>query len=461
MYCILNSNIALRSWLKSPYAFYWRLNPFAIRLKKEEYELLKKCDGLTEIEDSELLDELIERELCEPCEKGARTLTEWQDKTYSNRYFPRMNWMITGKCNYNCRHCFNAADNAPLMSEWSLEEANRLLDQARDCGINAFTITGGEPMLHRNFFDIVEGIYARDMFVEELNTNGYFINQESLDRMKALGCKPLIKISFDGIGWHDWMRKREGAEKDALRAIELCIKNGFSVKVQTNVNRKNLDSMLKTVELFDKMGVGETRIIRTTEAPRWVQNAGDATLTIEEYYNASLELWQKYAAAEHQMTITIWQFGELNPIYKTYTLAAISACKGKYRAGTPVCPGNRGMIAVAANGNVFPCHQMSGYYEQHGDILGNLKTGSLKDLLSGGRYIDEVCATVGDLREINPTCGGCKYFENCTGGCRAIALALTGNKMGVDPSKCIFWHGGYYERIIGAMPEDYTNTDEI
>ena len=117
------------------------------------------------------------------------------------------------------------------------------------------------------------------MFVGELNTNGYFINQESLDRMKALGCNPLIKISFDGIGWHDWMRKREGAEKDALRAIELCIKNGFSVKVQTNVNRKNLDSMLKTMELFDKMGVGETRIIRTTEAPRWVQNAGDATFS--------------------------------------------------------------------------------------------------------------------------------------------------------------------------------------
>ena len=43
----------------------------------------------------------------------------------------------------------------------------------------------------------------------------------------------------------------------------------------------------------------------------------------------------------------------------------------------------------------------------------------------------------------------------------AIALALTGNKMGVDPSKCIFWQGGYYERIIGAMPEDYRSTDEI
>ena len=100
-----------------------------------------------------------------------------------NRYFPAMNWMITGKCNYNCLHCFNAADNAPLQSEWSLGEANRLLNMARECGINGFTITGGEPMLHKNFFDIIEGIYARDMYVYELNTNGIYINAESLGRL--------------------------------------------------------------------------------------------------------------------------------------------------------------------------------------------------------------------------------------------------------------------------------------
>lgn len=58
--------------------------------------------------------------------------------------------------------------------------------------------------------------------------------------MKNIGCDPLIKISFDGIGHHDWLRNRKGAEEDALRAIRLCIENGFRVKVQTNVHRLNI-----------------------------------------------------------------------------------------------------------------------------------------------------------------------------------------------------------------------------
>lgn len=78
-----------------------------------------------------------------------------------------------------------------------------------------------------------------------------------------------MKISFDGIGHHDWLRNREGAEKTALNAIRLCIENGFRVKVQTNVHRLNLDSMLPTAEMLDDMGVDEMRIIRTTESPRW------------------------------------------------------------------------------------------------------------------------------------------------------------------------------------------------
>ena len=60
----------------------------------------------------------------------------------------------------------------------------------------------------------------------------------------------------------------------------------YKRQVQTNMNRRNRDSMLKTAERLDGMGVAEMRIIRTTEAPRWVQNAGDACLTFEEYYDA-------------------------------------------------------------------------------------------------------------------------------------------------------------------------------
>ena len=146
-----------------------------------------------------------------------------------------MSWMITGKCNYNCLHCFNAADNAPLMSEFTLGEAEKLIEEAEQCGINAVTVTGGEPMLHKNFFAIVEGLYAHGMYVRELNTNGFFIDDDALARLKAIDGDIRIKISFDGIGHHDWLRNRKGAEENALRAIRLCGKYGFFTQVQTNV----------------------------------------------------------------------------------------------------------------------------------------------------------------------------------------------------------------------------------
>ncbi len=457
---ILNPNIALRSWRLVPYAYYIKGERNAAGLKKEEFEFLSACDGQTELPDeneSAIARELIEKGFVHKAESGEK-LSDWsRARVFENRYFPAMNLMITGKCNYNCIHCFNAADNAPLMSEWTMDEMNSLLDQSRDCGINAFTITGGEPMLHKNFFEIIEGIYSRGMFVEELNTNGYFINKQALTRLKNIGCVPLVKISFDGIGYHDWMRNHKGAEQTALDVISLCIESGFPVKVQTNMNRRNCDAMLETAEKLDAMGVNEMRIIRTTEAPRWVQNAGDACLTFEEYFDKTISLWQQYASEAHNMALTVWQFGTLYPKTKFYTLAAVNSCKGKYRASAPVCKGNRGMVAVAANGNLYPCHQMSGYYEQHGFFLGNVKQTPLKTLLSDGKYLEEVCTTLGTLKENNRKCGSCSYFELCNGGCRAIALALTGDKLGIDPSECFFWENGYAGKIATALPDYETS----
>lgn len=457
---ILNPNIALRSWRLVPYAYYIKGERNAAGLKKEEFEFLSACDGKTDLpteNESTLSRELIEKGFIHKAASG-ENLSDWsRARAFENRYFPAMNLMITGKCNYNCIHCFNAADNAPLMSEWTMDEMNTLLDQARDCGINAFTITGGEPMLHKNFFEIIEGIYSRGMFVEELNTNGHFINMAALERLKSIGCVPLVKISFDGIGYHDWMRNHKGAEQTALDAISLFIENGFPVKVQTNMNRRNCDAMLETAKKLDAMGVNEMRIIRTTEAPRWVQNAGDACLTFEEYFDKTISLWQQYASEAHDMALTVWQFGTLYPKTKFYTLAAVNSCKGKYRASAPVCKGNRGMVAVAANGNLYPCHQMSGYYEQHGFFLGNVKKTPLKDFLSGGKYLEEVCTTLGTLKENNRKCGSCGYFELCNGGCRAIALALTGDRLGIDPSKCFFWENDYAEKIATALPDYETN----
>ncbi len=451
MYYIINPQIGIRSWWRTPYAYYIKGVRNAERLTKDEFEFLYLCDGKTPLEKNELSESLIKRGFIAECRKGEEALSSWQRKICDNRYFPAMNWMITGKCNYNCLHCFNASDNAPLMSEFTLEEAERLLDEAEECGINAFTITGGEPMCHRSFFQIIEGIYKRGMYVEELNTNGYYITRDSLSRLNEIGCNPLIKISFDGVGHHDWLRNRHGAEEDALRAIKLSIDNGFRVKVQTNVNRKNELSMLETALMLERMGVDEMRIIRTTEAPRWVQNGGDNTLTLSEYFDLMLGFLSEYIKVSPKMEIDIWQFVHLWPKAKSYRPRAVECVAGEYRDTLPVCRGNRGMIAVAANGNLFPCHQMSGYYEKNGWVLGNVKENGLKTYLQRGDYLDEVCMTVKDLREKNEKCSSCKWFTYCVGGCRAVGLALTGDKLGSDVSKCLFFNGGYMEKLKTVM----------
>ena len=189
-----------------------------------------------------------------------------------------------------------------------LKEAEKFLDEARECGVNAFTITGGEPMLHRNFMDILTGIYERGMYVEEINTNGYFLGQEVLDQMKERGIRPLMKISFDGIGHHDWLRGRKGAEEDAIRSHPVCAGQMIFNDPDKCATRHNLDTLLETAKLMDSLGVWKMRIIRTSEAPRWKENAGDAALGLTEYYDRMLEFASAYMKTGCRMDVIIWQF---------------------------------------------------------------------------------------------------------------------------------------------------------
>ncbi len=460
MYYRLSENIALRSWKFVPRAYYFKNDGFAKGLSEEEFALLLLCDGEHDIPESRLADELEARGFIKKCGRGEHPCEWSRHKSYEHRYFPKMNIMITGKCNYNCLHCFNAADNAPLMTEWSFGELTDLLEQAKNCGIQSFTITGGEPMIHKRFMDFVREIYRRDMFIEELNTNGYFITQRILDEFKEIGCKPMIKISFDGIGCHDWMRGSKGAEERTLAAMQLCINNGFRVMSQTQVHRRNLHTLFPTLEKLNSMGVAVTRLIRTSEAPRWNENAPDSCLGIEEYYSEMLDLAEKYKASGMKMELIIWQFMKLFPQNGSYQLEPVRCPDGEYKATDPRCKCIRGLIGVTSEKDVVPCLQMSGYFKEHGIRLANLGESSLKEILSGSDYLTEVCFNLHKFRKANEKCDKCGYFRWCAGGCPAFGWLFSGEKLGTDLSKCLFFENGWYEKCVNAL-EGWHNLTSI
>lgn len=454
MYYRVKDDVALRKWKLVDRALYMIGSDCAFGVSKEEWNLLLLCDAEHDIEPSPYLANLLSKGYIEECKKGEKP-SEWSLlKEYDNYYFPRMNLMITGKCNLNCLHCFNAKDNAPLNTELSYEQILNILDQARDIGIHAFTITGGEPLVHRHFLDIVKAIYERNMMIFELNTNGLLINQKMLDLFKELGCHPLIKISFDGIGYHNWMRQNPKAEDLTINAIKLCIKNGFRVKAQTQVNRKNLDAMYETAEMLNDLGVSEMRIIRTTEAPRWEKNSPDSSLTMEEYYEEMLKFSKKYISSNMQMTIDIWQFVRLYPYSKSYELMPVACTKDEFNIRIPMCKGNRGMIAVSSSGELVPCLQMSGWFIEREISLGNLLKTPLKQLVTESDYLNLAMAPL--LKQIieNDKCGNCKYYKACTGGCPALGLLYSSEKFNYyheDITKCIFFENGWYEKSINTL----------
>lgn len=449
---ILNEDYGLRSWMNAFFGLVKRGTPGLRVMPPENFFVLTDCDGGHELESSVFLDRMQVEGIVRPALPGER-LSGWQQYwDYDNYFFQRLCWMLTGRCNYNCRHCFNAADKAPLTSWWSWDEAQCFMDEMRDCGIQSVMLTGGEPMLHPRFMDIVRGIHARGMIVDKLNTNGHFITREVLDELKSFGCMPEMKISFDGLGHHDWMRGCKGAEERALEAICLCVENGFEVLIQMNVHRGNVECILPTLEKLDAMGVQHTRLIRTSESPRWMENAHGMTLGLQEYFDTMLDMARGYSAKPHRMHVRAWQFADLFPAEQCYSPYMDCFAVREYRDALPVCMLNRNMISVTAEGEAVPCLQMSGYYEAHAIHLGNVKEAGLQRILRDSDYLRSVCQTLGDLKTHNETCAACEHYSRCRGGCRALALAMTGDMNGIDPTKCLFFRDNYEEKLQQALP---------
>lgn len=459
MYYRLNDDYALRAWKYVNHGLYHRYTPNPLRVDNQTYDLLIQCDGEHDLQKNEILQKLTQRGVVTPCSQGERP-SEWSRyRKYEHRFVLAMNLMLTGKCNYNCRHCFNAAENADRMAEWEYVAVIDLLDQAADCGIHAITLTGGEPMLHPRFADIVRAIYERNMVLDRLTTNGYFLRQETLDMFRELHAAPVIKISFDGVGHHDWMRGHKGAEQDALRAFRLCAENGFRTLAQTQVHRGNLDVMSETLTVLESLGVTSARIIRTTPVPRWVKNAPDGSLPIDEYFERMMELAEWYLRGEHTMSLIMWRFLALAPKEKAYSMILDQRPDGHYHPTAPVCGGNRTMMSVTCEGNAVPCLQMSDYVAHLGQTFDNLHERRLQDILLDGKWLDAVCKNHYWLREQNRQCDACKWFGHCGGGCRALGILDAGEKTGLldysasDPLACLYFKGGWYERVRERLGE--------
>ena len=200
-----------------------------------------------------------------------------------------MHWSITGKCNYSCKHCLVSAPHAKF-GHPTTEQLLNLVEQMAACGIGAVSVTGGEPLIRSDFWQIVDALRQHGIALGMIFTNGYLVNDALLDGLEARGMHPGFQMSYDGVGWHDWLRGFEGAEAAVDRAFRLLQARGFQVDAAMCLHRGNAHTIRESVLHLASLGVGSLKINRIQELGEWEAASEEVALSEDE----SLQLYLDY-----------------------------------------------------------------------------------------------------------------------------------------------------------------------
>ena len=133
---------------------------------------------------------------------------------------------LTYRCNERCIHCYLDHDDH---GEMTTAEIKDLLDQMADAGVFFLTISGGEIMMRRDFFEILEHAHART-FCIKLKTNGVLIRKKEAERIRALGVESVqISVYSHRAEVHDAITKMPGSFRQSIEAMRLLRTLGLHV----------------------------------------------------------------------------------------------------------------------------------------------------------------------------------------------------------------------------------------
>lgn len=457
MYYRLKKDHILRGWERMAWVLVKRPQNLVRPLEKAEFDMLLLCDGETELSPGELpgelktaFDKLLSEGVIGTSEEPGPLEADQYYHYYKNRYVNSIFWSITGRCNFRCRHCFMDAPEGEL-GELSTKQALSLIDEMAGCGVLRVDITGGEPLVRRDFWQLVDRIISHRMTIGKIYTNGWLLNDELLSEFEHRGLKPDISISFDGIGTHDWMRGVPGAERAALRALKLCARRGYRTDVEMCIFKSNMDRLPETVEELKEAGVSELKVSNVAMTELWACHSEGQALTDEEYIEAMLRYIPKYYEAQRPMDIMLCNVIILSR-HKPYSIIAERFDGTGSCLDCHLCGAVRFASYITPEGRLLPCMPMTSSPSQESFPL--VQDIGLRKGLSYGYYMQFVDSRVRDLMKANAECNDCPYVLKCGGGCRASALIAGDHQlMGCDRTQCMLWKGGYVERIRNVAEE--------
>ena len=161
-------------------------------------------------------------------------------------------WHITDECDQRCKHCYLFAEGHPELIEMSWERMVAVLANvermaARLHRLPYLYITGGDPILHSRFWDLLELVHSHGIPFTIMG-NPFHLTTEVCERLRRLGCRK-YQLSIDGLRQtHDYFRK-PGSFDRTLEAIGTIRSAGLDCAVMTTVSGTNVDEIPQIIDL--------------------------------------------------------------------------------------------------------------------------------------------------------------------------------------------------------------------
>jgi mycofactocin radical SAM maturase len=324
-----------------------------------------------------------------------------------------LTWELTYACNLQCVHCLSSSGQRDPR-ELTTAEAKRVLDELRDLQVFYINIGGGEPMIRRDFFELLDYSIAQGIGVK-FSTNGAFIDFEKAQRLASMEYLD-IQISLDGTDadTNDAVRG-DGSYGMARRAMDNLKAAGFGpFKISIVVTRHNVDQLDEFKALADSYGA-QLRVTR-------LRPSGRGADTWHELHPTNAQQRQIYdwLVANGDNVLTGDSFFHLNALGEE-PLPGLNMCG----AGRVVC-------LIDPIGDVYACPFV---------IHDEFKAGSVRDE-GGFAQVWKHSDLFLELREPQSAgaCSSCGSYDACQGGCMA-AKFFTGLPLdGPDP-ECVKGYG--------------------
>jgi radical SAM protein with 4Fe4S-binding SPASM domain len=398
-----------------------------------------------------------------------------------------VSWNLTQRCNLECAHCYLSAHaGADTAGELTTDECRRVVDEIARVNPNVFLIlTGGEPLLRRDVFEVAGYASARG-FTTVLGTNGVLLREREARRMREHGVLG-ASISLDSTdrARHDAFRRLPGAWDGAVRATRVLADAGLDFSLHMSVTDWNVSEVPAMIDLARELGAkvlnffflvrtGRGRDLTDIDAAAYeriltylarAQGVGEgppgfvrqllgaavgargaeprrAPSGFEDPWSTPVGradgLLVRAKCAPHFRRI-LWQLNPASPLLKNYAHGS--------------CPAGKYYCRITPGGDVTPCPYMP-------VSVGNLREVAFDELWRSA----PVFAALRDP-QLGGRCGACEFSRVC-GGCRCRAYAAHGDILAEDPA-CAYQPGAHGGAVIDlpatltfGLPVDYELTWE-